>query len=133
MERQLNQGDFMNLITRISIIAILILASRQLSAQSSVTAIDPKYIPSSAIGFATLNAKTVISLPEFKLYPTEVLSAAGMENVGIDPLKIERVDFITGMPGPAGPILAAMITMAEPINEAALNPQLFAGPGDRQR
>ncbi len=95
------------------------------SAQTPTKQLDVKYIPADSIAMISIRPQEISQLDDFKFMPTEVATAAGMEQVGIDPLKIERVDLLIGMPGPTGPLFGAMITMAESVDMEKLNPQLF--------
>lgn len=94
--------------------------------QTTSASLDAKYIPQDAIAIISVSPKSITSLREFELYPLEVVSAAGMEQVGVDPLNIERVDAVLGIPGPMGPALAVMITMATPVDFEGLKPQFFS-------
>lgn len=84
-----------------------------------------KYLPEESIATVTLWPARTAKLPRFRLAPLEVASAAGLEQVGIDPLAIQRIDVMLPMPGPAGVQFGAVIQMAASVNLNDLNPQVF--------
>ena len=84
-----------------------------------------KYLPEESIATVTLWPARTSKLPRFRLAPLEVASAAGLEQVGIDPLAIQRIDVMLPMPGPAGVQFGAVIQMAASVNLNDLNPQVF--------
>lgn len=84
-----------------------------------------KYLPEESLATVTLWPARTAKLPRFRLAPLEVASAAGLEQVGIDPLEIQRIDVMLPMPGPAGVQFGAVIQMAAPVNLNDLNPQVF--------
>jgi hypothetical protein len=90
-----------------------------------------KYLPEESIGTVTLWPARTMSLPRFRLAPLEVVTASGMEQVGVDPLKIQRVDVMLPMPGPAGMQFGAVLQMTEPVSLSDLHPQVF-GPNEEQ-
>jgi Protein of unknown function (DUF1559) len=103
----------------------LVSCSLAVSAQTPTQQLDVKYIPADSIAMISVRPNEISKLDEFKFMPTEVATAAGMEQVGIDPLLIERIDLVIGMPGPTGPLFGAMITMTEPVVMENLNARLF--------
>ena len=84
-----------------------------------------KYLPEESIATVTLWPARTAKLPRFRLAPLEVASAAGLEQVGIDPLAIQRIDVMLPMPGAAGVQFGAVIQMAASVNLNDLNPQVF--------
>ncbi len=78
-------------------------------AQENATALATeavKYLPEETVGTVTLWPARTMKLPRFRLAPIEVASAAGLEQIGIDPLTIQRLDVMIPMPGPRGRSLA---------------------------
>lgn len=57
---------------------------------------SPK-LPADACFYATVHVKEIVTMPELKLLPWEIVSAAGIDNWGFDPLLIDRVDVILGV------------------------------------
>ena len=97
----------------------------QENAGNNFAATAARYLPDEAIGTISLWPAKTSKLPRFRLAPLEVATAAGLEQVGIDPLKIQRLDIMFAFPGPAGPQFGAALQMDAPVNVAGLNPQLF--------
>lgn len=61
-------------------------------------------LPSDACFYAAIHVKEIVAMPELKLVPWEIITAAGIDNWGFDPLLIERLDMIGGFlnsPDPA--------------------------------
>ena len=97
-------------------------------AASSVD-IVVKLTPNDALAALTIRPQRIAAGERMKLAPLEVASAAGIEHVGIDPLKINRIDVLVGFPGPAGPQFGAVIQLDEPFDINNLNPQMVDGNG----
>ena len=57
---------------------------------------SPK-LPADACFYATVHVKEIVTMPELKLLPWEIISAAGIDNWGFDPLLIDRLDLILGV------------------------------------
>ena len=57
---------------------------------------SPK-LPADACFYATVHVKEIVTMPELKLLPWEIISAAGIDNLGFDPLLIDRLDVIVGV------------------------------------
>ena len=88
-----------------------------------------KLTPNDALAVLTIRPQRIAAGERMKLAPLEVASAAGLEHVGIDPLKIVRIDVLVGFPNPAGPQFGAVIQLAEPFDINDLNPQMVDGNG----
>lgn len=72
-------------------------------------------IPPDAIGLVTVRPRLIAQDEALKMFPLEIVSASGLENLGFDPLKIERIDAIVGLPGIVGPQVAAVVRYDENI------------------
>jgi hypothetical protein len=94
----------------------------QETAKASV--VDPKGIPADAIGMVAMWPRQLLKDPNAKWLPLEVLEAAGEENVGFNPLLIERVEVMIGPVGMV-PLVGARVVLNEPVDPEDLNPQLF--------
>ncbi len=79
--------------------------------------------PDETIASITAWPKQIASHERMSLMPLEVLTAAGLEQVGVDPLQIERFDVLVGMPGPAGPQFGVVIQLAQDWKLEDLNAQ----------
>ncbi len=108
----------------------LILSARQAYAQAAadaaLAATAVKLLPEETIATITVWPSKTAHLPRFSLAPLEIISASGLEQIGIDPLKIQRLDVMVGMPGPVGPQFGAVVQMADAVSLNDLNIELFA-------
>ncbi len=88
--------------------------------------VDVEYIPYDAIAAVVLHPQRVLTSPKFELWPIEVATAVGMDNLGIDPAKVEQAIGVLGMTGlPAGqPGLGVILHFAEPYDKAAVMDRL---------
>ena len=112
----------------LSVLSVLIptcILVAQESAGGPLAAEAAKYLPEESIGTVTLWPARTLNLPRFRLAPLEVFTAAGLEQVGIDPLKIQRLDVMLPMPGPAGTQFGAVLQMTDAVSLNDLNPQVF--------
>ncbi len=88
-----------------------------------------KLAPNDTLAAIIIRPQRIAAGERMQLAPLEVASAAGLEHVGVDPLKIKRIDVLFGMPGMAGPQFGAVIQLAEPFDISDLNPQMVDGNG----
>ena len=87
-----------------------------LQAQPSAETKDAwQLITPDAVAWSTLKVKDIVSDDAIRLLPLEVLTAAGKANFGFDPLTIDRVDAVVGIPGPAGLQVGAILTFRESV------------------
>ncbi len=88
-----------------------------------------RHIPRDAIGVVSIWPKQLAAKERMRLAPLEVISAVGLEQAGLDPLQIERIDLVAGFLGPFGPQFGALIQMSQPLDIHQLPEQLFDGSG----
>ncbi len=115
----------MALLQRLVVFLSCSLCAQVVFAQNTTSFIDSKFIPSTSLGILSVWPQKVFALPEMKLYPLEVVTATSIDNFGFDVLKVERLDAVVGMPGPAGPVVAVMVTMSEPVDGDHLEGEVF--------
>jgi Protein of unknown function (DUF1559) len=111
-----------------SMLSAAMFTSTLVAQENTATALAAeavKYLPEESVGTVTLWPARTMNLPRFRLAPMEVVTASGLEQVGIDPLKIQRVDVMLPLPGPAGVQFGAVLQMTEPVGLNDLNPQVF--------
>jgi hypothetical protein len=115
------------------LLAILVaLLSTGSLPQSGAQETEPavlSHAPGQSLGSVSLWPKQLASSPRMRFAPLEVFSAAGIESVGIDPLLIERVDVLIGMPGLAGPQFGALIQSSEAIDLTDVRAEILDGNG----
>lgn len=111
--------------------ALMLCLGAQFSISAATAQDSPKvldYVPNQALGVVSIWPSELSQRQEMELLPKEVATAAGLQNFGIDPLKLERVDLLIGMPTPSGPEFGAMITSPETIDYAGLNQDMLTQP-----
>lgn len=105
------------------------LHAQALQADTTEVDVVVKLTPNDALAAITIRPQRIAAGKRMELAPLEVATAAGLEHVGIDPLKIVRLDVLIGFPGPAGPQAGAVVQLSEPFDINDLNPQLLDGQG----
>lgn len=86
------------------------------------------HMPSNSVLSVTVWPAQLSQKESMALAPLEVFSAAGLEQFGLDPLKIERLDLLFPMPGPQQPEFGALIQFTDPFSLEQLKPQLLEDP-----
>ncbi len=97
-------------------------------AQDSQPAIV-QHVPQQTIASVSLWPKQIAAGSRMRMLPMEVLSAAGLENVGIDPLLLDRVDVLVGLPGPAGPQFGALIHSSQELSLKQIRSEILDEQG----
>lgn len=82
-----------------------------------------------AVGMISVQPALIAKSKSLRRAPLEVITAAGLEYIGIDPLKLERIDVISGVPipGPGGFPISICVTHGEPISQEMLSRFLPGG------
>ena len=94
------------------------------SAQPAA-AIDRGYIPPDAVLAAVAHPRRVMTAPEMELLPIEIISAAGLKELGIDPVQIEEVLAIAEVKDfKQPPQLGLVLRFAGPLRQGGLLPEL---------
>ncbi len=120
---------FSSCVRIVAIWSILIGAA---SARAQVNASIEKVVkltPNETIAAVSAWPKQMSTRARMTMLPLEVLSAAGLEQLGVDPLQIERLDALVGMPGPAGPQFGMIVQFAQEFSVEQINPQLLDANG----
>jgi hypothetical protein len=86
--------------------------------------IDLRGIPGDAIGMVAMWPQQLLKDENAKWLPLEVIQAAGEENVGFNPLLIDRLEVFVGPVGMV-PLVGARVILKEPVSAEDLSPQLF--------
>jgi hypothetical protein len=95
------------------------------SAQSSER-LSSTNIPDDAIIAGFLSPEQILSAPAWELMPVEVMQAAAIESIGVDPIHVEDVRVVVGMPGAMGPKAGAVFRFTQDYPIDRLNPKLLA-------
>lgn len=112
------------------LVLVVLSGLRQAQAQDPQVAMN--HVPGSAIGVVTSWPQRISKKESLRLMPLEVVTAAGMENVGIDPWSIGRLDVFFGFPGPTGPQFGVLVQLTEATDIADLRSELFVEGGPQQ-
>lgn len=96
---------------------------------SSVQAQDKSavYLPQDSIVVFYLDVAAIKNQKELEVVPWEVLSAAGKDAIGVDPLLATQVWGTVGLPSMNGPEFGIRISTSQPVNIDDLNGEMF-GP-----
>lgn len=87
-----------------------------------------RFIPSQAVAALVAYPKRALEAPGTELYPREVISAAGLQSLGLDPLDVEQlVAFVEAPSEPGPPPFGVVLRMAKPQDRQKLLPMLLEG------
>ncbi len=75
---------------------------------------DLSYLPPRAMAAVVAYPRRSLTAPEAEMMPIEILSAAGKQQFGIDPVDIESVLFVVLPPGETEPGFGAVLRLAKP-------------------
>ena len=114
-------------------IGLVLLAVSVLAGMPRVTAQDASaerlstdYIPPSGLAVVYGFPKKLLASPDMRLMPTEVARAWTKENFGVDLMDVESIKVIVGVPGPSGPPVAAVFSLAVDVDVSSLESEMFA-------
>lgn len=118
-------------------VQLLLLSADLLPAQvtsAPAKKLDLSFIPEDALAAIVANPRKVLTSPQAALWPTEVLSAAAKTEVGFDPMEIEQVIGIIGMPQPGGgpPAFGAIVRFRQPIDADAMAAKIVKHGADEK-
>lgn len=77
-----------------------------------------------AFAALVLHPRRVLTDPTMELLPIEVMTAAGIQKLGIDPVEIEKLQAFIEPPMAGPPSFAVVVRFAKPFQMDQLNPQL---------
>ena len=106
----------------LSVLPLVLVPSVSSHAQQSQVTV--KHMPDSTIAVVSLWPNQLAAKPRMQLAPLEVITAVGLEQVGIDPLQIARMDLMIPMPG-MEPLFGCLVQMSVPFDLSQLNPDLL--------
>ena len=109
-----------------AILGLALLTMRPAAAQERL---GSQFIPFDAIASVLISPAAITNSPATKLYPHEIAEAWCLDNIGVSPKDCESIKLVIAMPGPAGPMAAAIIKMNIDFSITDLNPQVI-GDGE---
>ncbi|MBN2022107.1 MAG: DUF1559 domain-containing protein [Pirellulales bacterium] len=87
--------------------------------------LDVEYVTPGTALAAVAFPRRVLTAPEAEMMPTEVMTAAGMKQLGIDPMDVEQILLVAEPPTPPMPPSAGLVVrLAKPYSMAAILPVL---------
>ncbi|WP_153556026.1 DUF1559 family PulG-like putative transporter [Roseimaritima sediminicola] len=89
------------------------------------TAFSGAFIPPDAAVAGFVSPRAIMTAPELRMMPVEIIQAQAIAETGVDPLHIEQVTFVAGLPGPNGPPAAVIIQFTQDYAISDLNPRLL--------
>lgn len=94
-------------------LAMIVSGSAAMGQGNQIQIIKSPHIPVDAFGHLSVRVQQVMQQPTLKLVPWELVAAAGMDNFGVDPTAIERVDVIFGFMDAPQLKWCAVVTLTE--------------------
>jgi hypothetical protein len=92
---------------------------------ADVKHLDLSYIPAQAVASIVVHPRAVLTGPDSEWLPTEVITAAGMKEAGVDPVKIQEAVVLFASPNRGTePHVAAIFRFSEPYSKAAVTARL---------
>jgi hypothetical protein len=103
----------------------LALAQPAASAAPAAAAIDRGYITPNAVLAAVAHPRRVLTAPEMEFLPREIISAAGLKELGLDPAGIDELLAVAELPDFQNPpLLGLVLHFNEPLQQGGLLPEL---------
>jgi prepilin-type processing-associated H-X9-DG protein len=95
------------------------------SAVPAAAAIDRGYITPNAVLAAVAHPRRLLTAPEMEMLPLEIISAAGLKELGLDPVGIDEILAVAEIPAFQNPpLLGLVLHFNEPLQQGGLLPQL---------
>ncbi len=94
--------------------------SAKLAARPAKPKIDLGYVTPETAAVVVAYPRHVLTAPGMEMLPTEVMTAAGLIELGIDPLAIEQIMVVAEPPVGGPPGVAVVARMAEPVPQGKI-------------
>jgi hypothetical protein len=93
--------------------------------QAPKAGINPQFIPGEAVVVLAARPRQVLTAPELSMLPREVVSAAGLENMGFDPAEVDQAVAFGGIPEGGvqsgnPPVMGVVLRFAQPYSQAKI-------------
>ena len=114
----------------LSLVAVLVasIVAAPTSSAQNAKMIGSEFIPPDGLATVVVNPAALMTSPATELYPTEIAEAWALDNIGVSPKDCESIKLVVAVPGPLGPMAAAVFTMNKDVAITDLNP-LIIGDG----
>jgi len=106
---------------------MVLFVSITLPKESSAQAPSARYsqIVSDSISITSIDVGSIRNRKDLEMVPWEIISAFGIQELGLDPLLIDTIDFSASMPSPNGPEFGGVVRTTKPVDIAKLSSKLF--------
>jgi prepilin-type processing-associated H-X9-DG protein len=94
--------------------------------------LDLGYVTPETMAAVVVYPRHVLTAPEMELMPLEVLTAAGVKELGIDPLQVESIMAIAEPPQAGPPGAVVVVKMASPLPEGEILAPLWVRTAEAQ-
>ena len=110
-----------------SLLSMALFVSITLPEESSAQAPSARYsqIVSDSISITSIDVGSIRNRKDLEMVPWEIISAFGIQELGLDPLLIDTIDFSASMPSPNGPEFGGVVRTTKPVDIAKLSSKLF--------
>ena len=110
-----------------SLLSMALFVSITLPKESSAQAPSARYsqIVSDSISITSIDVWSIRNRKDLEMVPWEIISAFGIQELGLDPLLIDTIDFSASMPSPNGPEFGGVVRTTKPVDIAKLSSKLF--------
>ena len=85
---------------------------------------------SDSISITSIDVGAIRNRKDLEMVPWEIISAFGIQELGVDPLLIDTIDISASMPSLNGPEFGGVVRMTKPVDIADLSSKLFDEIGD---
>lgn len=118
--KQLHRSKLLYLI-------IALLVSFAIPEQTSAQGPSGRYsqIIGDSVSITSIDVAALRNRKDLQLVPWEIISAYGIQELGVDPLLIESIDITAGVPTLNGPEFGGVIRTVQPVDIANLSENLF--------
>ena len=113
-------SEFLRIVT-----ATAVVLAPHASAKAQTPAPRTSVLTEQSVAVARLAPRRMLTAPAAALWPTEVLTAAGLEHVGLDPMQIEEIEVAIEPPLGAKLFYAGVVRFAAPFSLDQLRPELL--------
>lgn len=123
----------MNLRFNFVLVAVLLTGGMVSSPQTATAQDAPanaywssQHIPDNALVAGFLPLHSIWQGPQAEWLPIEIIQAQMLKSVGVDPLHVDTIRAVVGMPGPAGVPVGIVVNLNQDYSIDDLQPELFA-------
>lgn len=115
-------------VAAFAVVAGLALCQQNTQGQesSATDLLSSRYLPDDSLAAIFLPVDSIWRGPQADWLPAEIIQAQMLKTVGVDPLHIDSIRVVIGMPGPAGIPAGAVVELNQDYDIDDLKPELLA-------